>query len=134
MHVRLLQQAGVFVQPGFLRAEVVRRLNLDMSKGRGVRGQVLGAQGFQIDRSVRAAEMRPVKWRNRAAVTSALLRLRPALDQCFGISLGTPERIQFLNYRRGDFNPGLQHEVTTVESGLRPTAVTWFPGTPPDGC
>src|SRR5688500_1729636 len=94
---------GLFVDLEFLDPETCGRLLGEARAATSVEATVEDEGGLQVDSGLRKTRIAKVDDATRALVRERLLKLIPALEQHFDVSLEGCEKPQFLVYRQGDF-------------------------------
>jgi predicted 2-oxoglutarate/Fe(II)-dependent dioxygenase YbiX len=94
---------GLFVDLEFLDSETCGRLLGEARAATSVEATVEDEGELQVDSGLRKTRIAKVDDATRAFVRERLLKLIPALEQHFDVSLERCEKPQFLVYRQGDF-------------------------------
>ena len=98
------RQAGLFVAPNFLKAELAERVRREMLIAPTEKGLVVKSDGQDhLDEDIRKVESGIVPHEIRATVKHSLRGLMPDLEKHFNVELAGCESPHYLIYRPGDF-------------------------------
>lgn len=98
-----LGRLGLFVEPAFLDFASCDVYRAEMQSATGKPATVSAEAGDEVDETYRKTKRAQVSDETHAGYRERLLRLKPSLEEHFGLTLETLQNPQFLVYREGDF-------------------------------
>lgn len=117
--LELLRRMGALVLPEFFPPSWCRRTANKMSHASRSPALVHRSGEYALDESARKTKIVRVPGRIANRAEHGIHALQPRIEAHFGVTLGRPERLQWLGYQTGDFflahrdsNPAVQSQAT----------------------